>query len=63
VLVFSLAESVFFHGDVARDIGGEENLTSSGAVEDLHSPRPLEIHFKSAIEAAKIDHLPVLQLE
>jgi hypothetical protein len=30
---------------------------------DLHSSRQLEIHFETAIEAAKINHLPVLQFE
>ena len=30
---------------------------------DLHSSRQLEIHFEMAIEASKINHLPVLQFE
>ena len=60
MFVFYLSEPVFFRGDVVRALGEEESLSSSGAAEDLHSPRQFEIHFEAAIEAAKIDHLPVL---
>jgi hypothetical protein len=39
------------------------SLSPSDAVDDLRSPRLLEIHFETAIEAAKINHLPVLQFK
>ena len=49
--------------DIRADRSKDRIVSLSHEGDDLPSPRQLEIHFEMAIEAAKINHPPVLQFE